>query len=463
MGFLSSAEVIECSASDLVGQYVGQTGPKTKKLLEKGLGKVLFIDEAYRLGQGQFAQEAIDELVGLLTHESYKGKIIVVLAGYVNEIKQLMQVNTGLASRFPEWISFPNMSSKACIDIINKQLAKAKVCVSELLDDTSATYQEMTGVIETLVELPDWGNARDMVTLSTQIVNFALLSGSGTGANLVVDGSDAIACAKTMLQEKMARASIQPKVRKSPPALPVMSSSAAPTPPPVGVGTGTSAQNPPPPPPPVQQPPTPRASSPRGSATRGRGRGRGGRPDPGPRRSPPSSPRTPTTPSPAPIAAAQGNTGVSRDAGVSDQVWNELQNARRRALEAEDEEKRRITKLQNQMRDKLRKMQAERKRQQELERQKAQAQEDARRAELEQQRRAAAEKARRLDEERERAAAAMRAAQKAAAERQRKEEAVQQKLRSMGVCVAGFQWISMGNGYRCAGGFHFVSSQQLGM
>jgi SpoVK/Ycf46/Vps4 family AAA+-type ATPase len=70
MGFLSSSKVEECSASDLVGQYVGHTGPKTKKLFEKALGQVLFIDEAYRLGEGRFAQEAVDELVGLLTQES---------------------------------------------------------------------------------------------------------------------------------------------------------------------------------------------------------------------------------------------------------------------------------------------------------------------------------------------------------------------------------------------------------
>lgn len=63
LGFLSEVQVVECSASDLIGQYVGQTGPKTVKQLELGLGKVLFIDEAYRLGQGHFSQEAIDELV----------------------------------------------------------------------------------------------------------------------------------------------------------------------------------------------------------------------------------------------------------------------------------------------------------------------------------------------------------------------------------------------------------------
>ena len=67
MGFLSTAAVHECSATDLVAGYVGQTGLKTIQLLEKALGKVLFVDEAYRLGEGAFATEAINELVDSLT------------------------------------------------------------------------------------------------------------------------------------------------------------------------------------------------------------------------------------------------------------------------------------------------------------------------------------------------------------------------------------------------------------
>src|SRR5215471_16271818 len=78
MGFLSSTEVIECSVSDLVGQYVGQTGPKTRQVFEKALGRVLFIDEAYRLSEGHFAKEAIDELVGTLTQEKFKSKVVVI-------------------------------------------------------------------------------------------------------------------------------------------------------------------------------------------------------------------------------------------------------------------------------------------------------------------------------------------------------------------------------------------------
>jgi hypothetical protein len=73
MGFLSTPEVLECSATDLVGNYVGQTGPKTQKLLEKGLGKVLFIDEAYRLAEGGFATEAMDESTASQNQNTSRG------------------------------------------------------------------------------------------------------------------------------------------------------------------------------------------------------------------------------------------------------------------------------------------------------------------------------------------------------------------------------------------------------
>ena len=86
MGFLSSTEVVECSASDFVGQYIGQTGPKMKGVLEKALRKVLFVDEVYRLSEGRFTKEAMDELVGILTQEKFRGKLVVVLAGYDQEI-----------------------------------------------------------------------------------------------------------------------------------------------------------------------------------------------------------------------------------------------------------------------------------------------------------------------------------------------------------------------------------------
>ncbi|KAG8797185.1 hypothetical protein FRC17_007819, partial [Serendipita sp. 399] len=133
MGFLASPEVLECSTSDLVGEYVGQTGPKVKKLLERVLGRVLLIDEAYRLVDGQFAKEAIDELVSSLTLDRYKGKIIVILAGYDHQINQLLSVNPGLSSRFTAEVVFKNMRPKESIDLLRRELAKKKI-VSHALD-----------------------------------------------------------------------------------------------------------------------------------------------------------------------------------------------------------------------------------------------------------------------------------------------------------------------------------------
>lgn len=466
MGFLSSKEVVECSSSDLVGQYVGQTGPKTRKLFEKALGKVLFIDEAYRLGQGHFAQEAVDELVGLLTNETYKGKIIVILAGYEQEMNSLMKVNTGLSSRFPEWVPFENISTKACIDIVVKQLMKDNVTVKELLDEQSAAYSDMTMAIDSLSNLPDWGNARDMVTLSKEIINSALLNNNaiGSAGTLLVTGEHAVGIANRMLQERFKRTQIQPRTRAPASNLPQMSSTATPpAPPPVGVGTGTKAANPPPPtsPPPPKTPTGPPPSgNTRGFGARGRGRGRGGPPQPGPRMSPPRTPATPTSP---PSEASGGGRGTTqRDLGVSDEVWAQLQAAKRAAEEEARKKRAEVAALQRRKADAEKKARLEKQLQEQREKALAEAKDAARRAELEKQKKAAEEQERRLREERERIARLLRAAQQAEAERRRKEEAVQRKLRSLGICPAGFQWIPMGGGYRCAGGSHFVSSQQLG-
>lgn len=77
MGFLSSTKVVECAATDLLGQYVGQAAPKTRKNLEEGLGHVILTDEAYRLRPGQYATEAVDELVKFLAQPTNVGKMIV--------------------------------------------------------------------------------------------------------------------------------------------------------------------------------------------------------------------------------------------------------------------------------------------------------------------------------------------------------------------------------------------------
>ena len=106
------------SRGDLVGRYVGHTAPLTKQVIQSALGGVLFIDEAYSLYRGKddyFGLEAIDTLVKCM--EDYRDQLIVVLAGYTKEMGEFLEANSGLKSRFPNIIEFPDYSSQELLDI----------------------------------------------------------------------------------------------------------------------------------------------------------------------------------------------------------------------------------------------------------------------------------------------------------------------------------------------------------
>jgi Ni/Co efflux regulator RcnB len=186
-----------------------------------------------------------------------------------------------------------------------------------------------------------------------------------------------------------------------------------------------------------------------------------------------SPPRTPATPTP-PLSSTRSATPISdtsgslkgvpqRDPGVSDEVWSQLQAARRAAEEEARKKKEEIARLQRSAAEAEKEAKLQKQIQEQRERQLAEERDAARRAELEEQRKVAEEQERRIREERERLARLMKAAQQAEAERRRKEEAVQQKLRSLGICPAGYRWIATGGGYRCSAGGHFVSAAQLGL
>ena len=108
MGLLKQGHLVETDRGGLVAEYAGQTGKKTEELFRSALGGVLFIDEAYALGSdnGGFGKEAIDTLVKLI--EDYRGEIVVILAGYKKEMADFMKSNSGLESRFPLVIDFPD-------------------------------------------------------------------------------------------------------------------------------------------------------------------------------------------------------------------------------------------------------------------------------------------------------------------------------------------------------------------
>ncbi|KAL7793693.1 P-loop containing nucleoside triphosphate hydrolase protein [Trichoderma ceciliae] len=178
MGFLSKATVEECSATDLIGEFVGQTGPKVQKVLEKSLGRVLLIDEAYRFAEGRFAKEAIDEIVDCVTKPKYEGKLIIILAGYEHDINRLLSVNDGLTSRFPETIDFKPLEPDACFQLLVDLMRKRKTELSSKGKDMDISCLESPSTlflsrcmatITSLTAVNGWASARDVKQLARSV------------------------------------------------------------------------------------------------------------------------------------------------------------------------------------------------------------------------------------------------------------------------------------------------------
>ena len=153
IGVLSGGQLVEVSRGDLVGKYVGHTAPLTMQVIKSAIGGVLFIDEAYSLYRGKddsFGLEAIDTLVKGM--EDNRDDLIVILAGYTKEMATFLTANSGLQSRFPNIIEFPDYSGEELTEIaqINatsrgyrlSEDAKAALldyfCVVQAMDDRSS-------------------------------------------------------------------------------------------------------------------------------------------------------------------------------------------------------------------------------------------------------------------------------------------------------------------------------------
>lgn len=167
LGVLPREEVIEADRSQLVGAYVGQTEENVRKIVEQALGGVLFIDEAYSLKrEGQtgndYGQTAIDTLVSMMTSSEYGGKFAVILAGYPEEMRQFLDANPGLRSRFPQsnFIHLPDYSNEELVkigeqaardnDFAINEAAKAELkdrIEKERVDDTFGNARTVRNIV----------------------------------------------------------------------------------------------------------------------------------------------------------------------------------------------------------------------------------------------------------------------------------------------------------------------------
>ena len=140
IGALKGGQLVEVTRADLVGRYTGHTAPLTNSVIESALGGVLFIDEAYSLYRGEqdsFGLEAIDTLVKGM--EDHRDELVVILAGYTREMETFLTANSGLASRFPNKIEFPDYTAEELLQIThvqakNKGYRLAESCTEPLLN-----------------------------------------------------------------------------------------------------------------------------------------------------------------------------------------------------------------------------------------------------------------------------------------------------------------------------------------
>jgi SpoVK/Ycf46/Vps4 family AAA+-type ATPase len=160
---LRKGQIVETDRAGLVAGYVGQTAGKTLDRCREALDGILFIDEAYALSTGSgggghdFGKEAIDTLLKFM--EDNRDRIIVIVAGYPNEMRRFIESNPGLSSRFTKTINFPSYGADDLCEILRRMAARQQF---SLPDDFAAA---LTPWIEQHVSAPDWGNARSIRTL----------------------------------------------------------------------------------------------------------------------------------------------------------------------------------------------------------------------------------------------------------------------------------------------------------
>ena len=159
LGVLKKGHTVETDRAGLVGEYVGKTGPKTDTVIMKALDGVLFIDEAYSLvpedgGGSDYGQEAISTILKRM--EDYRDRLVVIVAGYKDEMQRFIDSNPGLQSRFNRYIDFPDYTGQELTEIFKMYMKKNQYTLN---DSTEAYLRTRFDII---VEKKDrnFGNAR---------------------------------------------------------------------------------------------------------------------------------------------------------------------------------------------------------------------------------------------------------------------------------------------------------------
>jgi probable Rubsico expression protein CbbX len=158
LGYVESPRVTSVTRDDLVGQYVGHTAPKTKEVLKRAYGGVLFIDEAYYLhrpeNERDYGQEAIEILLQVM--EAERDRLVVILAGYKDRMEEFFRSNPGMGSRVAHHLDFPDYTPEELMAIARLMLEQREY---ELDDDGEAA---LWSYVERRMQQPRFANARSI-------------------------------------------------------------------------------------------------------------------------------------------------------------------------------------------------------------------------------------------------------------------------------------------------------------
>ncbi len=168
LGLLRRGHCVEVSRADLVAGYVGQTALKTREKINQALDGVLFIDEAYALESGQgsdFGREAIDMLVKAM--EDFRSRLVVIAAGYSDEMNRFLNTNSGLRSRFGITVQFPDFQAEELLEILRRQAHNGQFTLSKEVEERASAYLSYLAI----QNHSQFGNARSVLTLYEMMQN----------------------------------------------------------------------------------------------------------------------------------------------------------------------------------------------------------------------------------------------------------------------------------------------------
>ncbi len=158
LGYVRQGHLVSVTRDDLVGQYIGHTAPKTKEVIKKAMGGVLFIDEAYYLyrpeNERDYGQESIEILLQVM--ENNREDLVVILAGYKDKMDRFFQSNPGMRSRIAHHIDFPDYTREELLAIAKLMLAEQNYRFSPAAERAFAEY------IDLRMRLPHFANARSI-------------------------------------------------------------------------------------------------------------------------------------------------------------------------------------------------------------------------------------------------------------------------------------------------------------